>query len=51
MKSLSATAGKRRAENRLRNFFLVPTSFDRWSLAAGDPAERAAIEGLFGLRP
>ena len=38
-------------EDRWRNPFFVPTSFDWRSLAAGNPAERAAIEGLFGLHP
>jgi hypothetical protein len=38
-------------EDRWRNPFLVPTSFDWRSLAAQHPADRAAIEGLFGLCP
>lgn len=38
-------------EDRWRNPFLVPTSFDWRSLAAKHPADRASIEGLFGLRP
>jgi len=38
-------------EDRWRNPFLVPTSFDWRSLAARKPTERAAIEGLFRLRP
>lgn len=38
-------------EDRWRNPFLVPTSFDWRSLAAIHPADRSAIEGLFGLHP